>query len=679
MIKKIKILLCTMPDGSLEDTMSPPRPEENGFMNPCIGILRIDSWLVKNNYETELYDINNLRPTDEELIKEFKEINPDVVGISAPLSHCYPSVVRVTKILRKLFPDIWIVIGGAITASSHLLLRRLPIDICVVGDGEISFVKLLDYIKSNPDRKVLDFNKLSKIQGLTYLENNKLQVTGFGEQLTPSELEYPDYEKQRKALRGKEEWIWHLFKPLKTDSGFSNLSKKLLPATKALWEKNKDKNLAYVPTSLGCVAKCTFCQRYTKGYRIYQTTGLEAYLRELKERYNIGAVEIWDENFGSNKKQGYEVARIMKKLDLLWKAPAIRVRSVTYEDLVFYANHNLMSLKFGIEAGSQTILDVMEKKNSLQDNYTTIVNCNKAGVQTPNPGGIILGMPGENLKTVEALAENMATLRYAAGVHSGIYGAFWAWPVPGTPLYEYCQQIGVIGKTMDEEEEYLYRSSETKVDFLNHVKTSDRSTKELYFWSNVFAYAQKIGFRNEIFKSNLTIKQKIKELYEKCIKIEIDGIAKHTKKIFGDGDVLKLRTSPVSRLTSQGKNVPLYKKLKSFAGLLYKNSLLISSLFLPRSVTYFFVRIYSNVLFINFQHKFKNKNGKQKYNIFAQNEADLTNQYRISEIKLNELAEPDRGYSAKRSLRQFVLANREKMTPAMTDEDKGMALLAKGQ
>ena len=34
-----------------------------------------------------------------------------------------------------------------------------------------------------------------------------------------------------------------------------------------------------------------------------------------------------------------------------------------------------------------------------------------------------------------------------------------AMAIPGTPLYEYSQQIGVIGKTLDEEEDYLIRTS----------------------------------------------------------------------------------------------------------------------------------------------------------------------------------------------------------------------------
>jgi radical SAM superfamily enzyme YgiQ (UPF0313 family) len=164
----MKILLCSVPDGSLETTKGPLLPRGAGFkfnfynrespslLMPTapIGILRIITWMKKNGYHgCEVYDINNLRPKDEELIKTFKQIKPTVVGLSGILSYCYPNVKRITKLLRQLFPDIWIVVGGHATASSNVILHKTETDICVVGDGEIPFVKILDYIKLHSSRR----------------------------------------------------------------------------------------------------------------------------------------------------------------------------------------------------------------------------------------------------------------------------------------------------------------------------------------------------------------------------------------------------------------------------------------------------------------------------------------------------------------------------------------------
>ena len=109
----MKILLCSVPDGSLSKTLKPLLPRGNHYQIPIQpeGILRLMTWMEKKSYSADIYDINNLRPSDEELIKNFKQTNPTVVGLSAPLSHCYPNVKRISKILRKLFPNIWIVLG----------------------------------------------------------------------------------------------------------------------------------------------------------------------------------------------------------------------------------------------------------------------------------------------------------------------------------------------------------------------------------------------------------------------------------------------------------------------------------------------------------------------------------------------------------------------------------------
>ena len=80
--------------------------------------------MEKNDYSADIYDINNLRPSDEELIENFKRAKPTVVGFSAVLSWCYLHVKHISKILRKLFPDIWIVLGGHLTGSSNVILRR---------------------------------------------------------------------------------------------------------------------------------------------------------------------------------------------------------------------------------------------------------------------------------------------------------------------------------------------------------------------------------------------------------------------------------------------------------------------------------------------------------------------------------------------------------------------------
>ena len=247
----MKILMCSVPDGSLSKTLKPLLPRGNHYQSPVqpMGILRLMTWMEKKGYSGDIYDINNLRPSDEELIKTFKRINQTVVGLSAPLSHCYPNVKRIAKILRELFPDIWIVVGGHLTGSSKVVLHKTETDICVIGDGEILFVKLLDYFKLHPTRRQLNYMGLCQIKGLAFIdENNKIKVTGNAEQLTASEMQNPDLDKHRLGLQkygGNGELIHEFFEPINYLSNLTGgfLQGDLCPEGLKFSKKIKIKNL----------------------------------------------------------------------------------------------------------------------------------------------------------------------------------------------------------------------------------------------------------------------------------------------------------------------------------------------------------------------------------------------------------------------------------------------------
>ena len=51
-------------------------------------------------------------------------------------------------------------------------------------------------------------------------------------------------------------------------------------------------------TTKGCVAKCTFCQRGSKGYSVYDLDKLESHLKNLRDNCNVGFLCVDDENFG---------------------------------------------------------------------------------------------------------------------------------------------------------------------------------------------------------------------------------------------------------------------------------------------------------------------------------------------------------------------------------------------
>ena len=78
----MKILLCSVPDGAIK--YSPPlvpRGKTNTLPIFPLGIQRVLSSIQEHGYDGEIYDINNLRHSDEEIISNLIKTKPNVIGL----------------------------------------------------------------------------------------------------------------------------------------------------------------------------------------------------------------------------------------------------------------------------------------------------------------------------------------------------------------------------------------------------------------------------------------------------------------------------------------------------------------------------------------------------------------------------------------------------------------------
>ena len=678
----MKVLLCSVPDGALQKVQKPLIPrlksnlahswsgKDNEMPTFPIGILRVLSAIQKNEYDGDIYDINNLRHSDEEIIMNLNKVKPDVVGLSGPLSHCYPNLKRITKIVRDLFPKTWIIVGGHISGSSQVVLNKTETDIVVLGDGEISFVKLLDYIKLNPDISEKDHAALNQIQGLAFLDkNNKLKLTGYGTQIIGTDMEYPSYDKWELGLQefgGSDELVHEVFEEasdLRNIFGLNLEKQHYTPEILKIHERLKGKKVGRIQTSKGCVAKCTFCQRATKGYRVFGQNHMEPRIIELKEKYNVGVLLVDDENFGSNRIQGYECARLMKKHGIYWSSQGARAASISVEDLKFYKAHNLLAIRYGIESGSQTILDIMEKKTTTQQVYEQIQCCTRLGVATTSEA-FMLGYPGESRTTALETAEYNAQLRYLLGNDWNTAYPAWATSIPGTPLYEYSQQIGVIGNTLEEEEDYLYRTADTMEDrgILNYLNKTEHDIKEVHYWIYLYRYAGKKAFVNEIIKKNWKhakqpVRRILSQIYHQCIKESFKTYKNDFK----------------SRVA---KKINIFKKINNFIHISAKFFMALMVIFLPKVILFPILKLMSDVSFYILKKRHKSKSGTERYNFFVDRRADknISNNLKITDDKIAKTTR-----TIERSLRSVVKVNSEQIKFPLTDEEKSLQLLARQQ
>ncbi len=583
----IKAILCSVPVETPGAKLRRRRSEGPVGIMPKIAITSLNNWAVKNGFdECKFYDIDMLYPTDEEIRDYFLNNQADIIGLSAVVSTSYMQVRRITKIINDVNPRALIVCGGYLTAASNVLLNKTFVDVCVVGDGETAWVGLLNYIKNNLNKNdKINVDELSKIRGLSFLgKDNDLVFTGYGH-IQSCQMSFPSFDYLKSGLNENEEAINNYFRPF-------YLSEEFVMDDRS-FEKGRREMLCSLHVSKGCVAKCTFCQRGAKGYLVYNLDDLEKHLIQLK-KYNVGFVNVDDENFGSNKKYTYQVAELLNKHGMLWQCTGVRCTSVNKEDLKYYKDNGCVSLKFGIESGSQTMLDIMEKRFTVNDIKKALFSCYEIDLYSP-PLGFMVGMPGETLDTAKEsgklLGEIAANLRVPLKQIFGLVEIFYAIPLFGTPLYEYGRKLNLLGSSIDEEEKYLELVSNVGAYKRYYINLNGAPMSEVVFWDFlVFLEATKTFVKLMKNKSlNINMMKRLNRLNENQAKNphtkEKDNYQTKTQ-IFGGG----------------GGDENIFKKNKNFITNFVKKNIAFNekiAKFIPRFILYPLVRyaLYCEYLF----------------------------------------------------------------------------------
>ena len=193
---------------------------------------------------------------------------------------------------------------------------------------------------------------MEKIKGISFLDSKgNFKFTGYDHPLPASMIERPDFGILEEIncldyyLKGPEDMI----------SKFTNTNPNL--------KVDKIPGAAVVVVAKGCVARCTFCHRFEKGYRVSPNESIINHMKMLRDKHNVKYIIIGDENFGAYKNDTKELVTEMGKLGIIWRASGVRAHTVDYEMLKHWKNNGCVGIDFGIESGSPTMLKVMEKKN----------------------------------------------------------------------------------------------------------------------------------------------------------------------------------------------------------------------------------------------------------------------------------------------------------------------------
>jgi radical SAM superfamily enzyme YgiQ (UPF0313 family) len=385
--------------------VNPPYPPGSHQHAPFIslGILYLAAVLEKNHYEVDLIDCQALRLSYENVRKEIEKRQPNIVGVTST-TLTYKSALRIAKIAKEVSPDIFTVLGGChATFWDDKALQECPqLDVVVRKEGENTLLELV--------RKIEKREKFANVLGITYRSGGEIFRTPdrpYIENL--DELPFPAYHLMP---------IEHLRK-----SG-----ELIIP----------------VMTSRGCIFWCDFCtavRMFGRKHRTRSPKNIVDELELIQKGYSAEEVSFCDDIFTLDQTRTERLCDEIKKrkIKIKWTC-GTRVDMVTRELLRKMKDAGCIGIWFGVESGSQKVLNDMHKGISVTQTMKAFKWAHEIGLRTL--AQVILGYPGE---TIETAWQTIKFVEKISPDEVGFYNV--ATPFPGTPLYDLTKEKGWIKVT----------------------------------------------------------------------------------------------------------------------------------------------------------------------------------------------------------------------------------------
>jgi radical SAM superfamily enzyme YgiQ (UPF0313 family) len=185
-------------------------------------------------------------------------------------------------------------------------------------------------------------------------------------------------------------------------------------------------------TSRGCPWSCVFCDIpiFNQGkWRSRSPQHVLAEFKHLQER-GYGAVYFVDDNFLLQPKRIEAICQgiIDGAMTIQWGCEG-RVDSVAQHLFPAMAKAHCRTLMFGIESGSQKILDRLKKEQTLEQAEAAVTNAKRAGIEIVH-GFFTVGNPDETVIDLRA------TLDFAARLPLDTFNFNRLCVYRGTPLWQ---------------------------------------------------------------------------------------------------------------------------------------------------------------------------------------------------------------------------------------------------
>ena len=364
---------------------------------PQLGLGYLAAVLEQNNYDVDVIDCQALNIHYDEFKSAISKRQPDLVGMTA-ITLTYKSALHLAKLTKEIHPNCITVLGGPhATFWDEEALQECPdLDVVVQREGEYTLLELVQRLDAG--------NSFHDVIGTTCRNDGKIVTNPdrpYIENL--DELPYPARH------------LWPLESLRKVEDVF------------------------YLTTSRGCTSWCDFCEAvrmFGRRFRMRSPKNVVDEIEYLYKTYGGTQFTFCDDAFTVDKSRTEELCdEIMKRnLKIVWNC-GTRVDMVTKKLLIKMKKAGCASVWFGVESGTQEVLDEMHKGISTSQTIQTVNWVRELGL-TPVPN-VLLGFPGETKETA------WKTIKFAQKISPDNLSFFnVATPLPGTPLYDRVKESG---------------------------------------------------------------------------------------------------------------------------------------------------------------------------------------------------------------------------------------------
>jgi radical SAM superfamily enzyme YgiQ (UPF0313 family) len=377
-----------------------PEPYLQDKRQQPLGLLYLASSLVKHGHEVAILDLRFLT-SFRDFERRLEELAPDLVGISF-MTPSRDYAFRCAEIAKG--QGRWVVGGGVYATHGHAdMIGSGHFDYVVTGEGDISLPKLAEAIGAGnpPGEKVICGEAPRSLNELPF-----------------PDIRFYDLEFYA-ALPG-----W---------SGFRT------PATGLICTR-------------GCPAQCTFCkplaeQMFGNKIRFRSLDNVMEEIRWCAEELGIKTIHTYDDTFTFNRDYVLEFCGRMADaaLDVDW---TINTRSNCFDDEIAGAltKARCTMVSFGFESGSQRLLDFMKKGITVEQSLRAAEICHRHRMRFL--ANILVGIPGETDDDFELTYGFLRRIRADTVYINNLI------PYPGTTIYEYCREKGIL-KPIRNYEDYV--------------------------------------------------------------------------------------------------------------------------------------------------------------------------------------------------------------------------------